>query len=76
MLLVVHKRVHSLIRLFCFVGEYFRPGQGLRTLAKKAAKAAATAVVAAATGDDFDWGKLAFAMAMLALAGFMSWAGR
>jgi hypothetical protein len=45
-------------------------------LAKKAAKAAATAVVAAATGDDFDWGKLAFAIAMLALAGFLSWAGR
>ena len=45
-------------------------------MAKKAAKAAATAVVAAATGDDFDYGKLAFAVAMLALAGLMSWAGR
>jgi hypothetical protein len=45
-------------------------------MAKKAAKAAATAVVAAATGDDFDWGKLAFALAMLALAGIMSFVGR
>jgi hypothetical protein len=35
MLLVVHKRVHSLIRLFCFVGEYLRPGQGLRTPGQK-----------------------------------------
>jgi hypothetical protein len=35
MLLVVHKRVHSLIRLFCFVGEYFRPSQGLWALGQE-----------------------------------------
>jgi hypothetical protein len=75
-LFIIFMGVHPLTFFLCFVGERLRPSPGLRPRGEEGRQAAATAVLAAASDGDFDWGKFAFALAMLALAGFLSFIGK